>query len=756
MRIVALLAIFFTLTACSSQPVVKDLRPNIVLIVSDDMRWDLMSVKNHPHLKTPNIDKLAINGALIENAFVPMALCSPSRASLFTGRDVHKASAPEIANVNNSFLKTQHTVAEYLDKAGYKTAYFGKWHLGKGREGKKGFDHWASFDGLGDFFNPSIWVNGKETHYEGFVDDVLSKQLANFIEKQEHSPEPFFAIIGLKQPHLRFEHPKRFDNALADTLIAKPNSYDEDFKKSGRLPSIKNWLGINEFEGGLPLFGDWDNFIKSHYRAIMGLNDAVGVIDQALINAKLSDNTLVIYTSDNGYSLGDHGLTEKHFTYEEPIRVPLLLQYPNKIHKQTIKKHLVSTLDIAPTILDYASVDIPVQMDGKSLKPLLDKPNTSPQWRNELFFSTTQHQIALRTEKFKLIQSLTDIKHFELYDLESDPRELQSVYNDPEYQHIRQEMRLRLRQRIEKNGWSPRKLYAIKTAFVSKPIPSKIKQHVLKQLSEKEIDFAKTLSINETDISWQKTVSSHDWFDFAKVQPLNKDESIFVAIPMTRHTDWDPFLELVLHEDTDAEMYHQGQLLWKNKGPTNKAGNLLNPPLVEENNIVLLSFSGKGRLNTRILEESPDDSISLPAENGRKLGFRFGRFAAIDSWQPHQHLSLSKQNSTLQLTPTGDQPTLISDNLYVEGPLAIELNLTSQNAGQGQVSWQTGTSQWKSGEHTRFNLNQGDNSLFIPLTNKEAVTALRFNLPKEAGVMQIDHINFSQNGNELSQRWSFE
>ena len=337
----------------------------------------------------------------MSRAFVPVAVCSPSRAAILTGRQPHRASATHIVWRNNSFLQTQRTLAEDLQDAGYTTAYFGKWHLGDGAKPKRGFDHWESFDWLGDFFDPTVHVNGIPHDFEGYVDDVLSARAERFLEANADSDKPVFMMIGLKAPHLMFEHPERHDHAFEGVGIPTPDTYDEDFSRSGKLEAIKEWLGIDRFRAGLEHYGDWDHYIKEHYRAILGLDDSVGTLRAALRHRGKEDNTLFVYTSDNGYSLGDHGLTEKHMVYEEPIRVPFLIDFPGPEDRGFRFDGLVSTLDIAPTALDYAGVEIPGRMDGRSLRPLVEPDHgvggvgTVTTWRDELFFTYEGWQVAV-------------------------------------------------------------------------------------------------------------------------------------------------------------------------------------------------------------------------------------------------------------------------------------------------------------------------------------------------------------------------
>ena len=440
---------------------IEDDRPDVLVVVADDMRWDIMSGLGYPFVRTPNIDQFANEAAMMNNAFVPVALCSPSRAAILTGREPHQASAPGIAWRNNSFLQTQRTFVEDLQAAGYLTAYIGKWHLGDGSEPKKGFDHWESFDWLGAMFDPVVHINGVPQQFEGYADDILSARADKFMKDNADSDKPIFLMVGLKAPHLQFEHPVRYDNEYADVDIPKPDSYDEDFSVSGKLQDVKDWLGIENFSCGLNCFdNDWNTYIKQHYRAILGLDDSVGTLRAAIEHREKTDNTLFIYTSDNGYTLGEHGLTEKHMIYEEPIRVPFLVDFPGQEDRGYRFDGMVSTLDIGPTVLDYAQADIPDYMTGRSLKTLMDmsvSENVKREgWRDELFMYYTEWQVGVRTDRYKYIKSLKTDGHNELYDLELDPAESQTVHAAPEYAAVLEDMQERLDGLIENSQWAQR------------------------------------------------------------------------------------------------------------------------------------------------------------------------------------------------------------------------------------------------------------------------------------------------------------
>ena len=591
-----------------------DPRPDIVVVLADDMRWNLMSGEGNPFLTTPNLDSLANDGAKMNKAFVPVPLCSPSRAALLTGREAHQASAPGINYRNNSFLKTQKTFAQDLQDAGYTTAYIGKWHLGDGATPQTGFDHWESFDWLGDFFNPDVFVNGEEQHFSGYVDDVLSARAAMYLESMSESNKPVFLMVGLKAPHLKFEHPSRYDETFDDVYIPKPDTYDEDFSASGKLQKVKDWLGIDNFHCGLNCFEySWDTYIKKHYRAVLSLDDSVGTIREAALSREKEDNTLFFFTSDHGYSLGDHGLTEKHMLYEEPLRVPFLVDFPGDDDKGMRFDGMVSTLDIAPTALDYAGVAIPERMTGRSLRPLADSrefDDASPaDWREEMFFFYSEWQVAIRTDRYKYIESLQEPGHIELYDLQEDPGERRTVHADPSYASVLEELEVRLNELKIKHQWTPRVRTPLQKVLVSSPV---------------EIQYAdataRTVSLGptpdpeaepENGLSWRLVTRDGDRFELGRDIPPG--HTVLVAIPLERTLDWDPHARIHLGSPWSNALYVDGEPVWDNyeKRPID----FPNPPMKERATLSVLRIDGQGDVTVGIGLEAPGKSMTLPLES---------------------------------------------------------------------------------------------------------------------------------------------
>ncbi len=735
-------------------------RPDIILVVSDDQRWDLMSSRGHQFVKTPNLDAMASTGAMMENAFVPVALCSPSRGALLTGRDVHKASAPRIVWKNNSFLETQRTIAEEMQAAGYTTAYVGKWHLGEGSKPKRGFDHWESFDWLGDFFDPVIHINGERQQFEGFVDDILAERATSIIKANEDGNKPLFMVVGLKEPHLWFEHPPRRNNDFADVTIPRPDTFYEDFAESGKLQEIKDWLGVSNFPCGLPCFNDsWDTYIRFHYRAIQGLDDAIGTIRNGINDGLQADNTLFIYTSDNGYSLGDHGLTEKHFVYEEPIRVPLLVDAPGSADAGKRISELISTIDIAPTVLDYAGIEIPQTMTGRSMQTLLSDDvvnadsgtqasSAETTWRDQLFFMYEKAQVAVRTAEFKLIRSLTVDGHFELYDLVNDPKETRTVYSDPAYASARQEMHRRLKSIIEENQWSARKTYPVRNVLASQPIPTDMADRLSQELSAVS---ASSLQEGVIDVAGQSLQFENmrvgagnfdDRFPLKEEANSNDGQSVLVVLPIELLTDWDPFIEIKIRRRTQATMYHAGRELWNNTAEERLPLDAANPPLYQgTGNFVVLRFDDSGAMDVKLEIESPEDTLRLSLEEQRLLGNAPGRFNSVGGWQAHNDVEISREVDALLVRSSGNDAQLQTENIYADQPVHVVIEYSAEQEVPASVFWRSQHGNYDAQRRQNLALSAGNNNLATlnleGVTPEAAIDALRLDIDAEDAAIRM-------------------
>jgi len=515
-------------------------RPNIVFVLSDDQRADMMSCMGNPYIQTPHFDRMAKEGLLFENAFVNSAVCSPSRASFLTGKNPHQVGAPCIIHNAQTFHQNEKTFPQRLHDDGYATAYFGKWHLGEGQKAKPGFDIWRGFYAVGDFFDPTLSGTGKPKKHKGYTDDVLSELAANYIKKEAKTDKPFCVFVGLKAPHLHFKYPPRHEHIFDKTNIPKPDSFDEDYVKTGK-PAFKNLpcnIKINEFVGGLPLFGNsWDNYIKSYYRSSQSIDDSLGTIMKAVDESGEADNTILIYTSDHGYSLGEHGLTEKHYSYEKCIRVPMLVRYPKMIKPGTRRKEMVLNMDVAPTLLDLADTPIPKDVEGKSWRPLLEAKSESEQdFRDDFLCYLEGLTLSVRTKRYKLIQ-WPNTEFQELYDLKKDPEEMENLINNPAYSEIRKQLKNRievykketdLREKVDLNVAEP---------YFLGPFDNTHESEILKKVVTESGFSTSPINIGKKSYSWikvgNKKINSINSLDKAKWIWFPEGEPAQAALPET-------------------------------------------------------------------------------------------------------------------------------------------------------------------------------------------------------------------------------
>jgi N-acetylglucosamine-6-sulfatase len=415
-------------------------RPNIIFILMDDLRWDEM---DYPFVKVPNIQRIAREGIKFTEAFVTTPLCSPSRASFLTGQYAHKHGI-----IDNSARDAQShqlvTFPRLLHDAGYETAFVGKWHMGLDDNPRPGIDYWVSIKGQGQYLDPEINNNGTRKKVSGYVTDIFSEYALQFL-KREHS-KPFLLYIAHKAVHPDLT--QNADGSLSDPSAGKfipaerhkslyANAKIPHRPNYGRVPAGKPAL-LRKIENVPPLgpnTGTDDETIRNRLRMLASVEDSVSEIFKVLEPSHQLDNTLIIFTSDEGYFYGEHGLSvERRLAYEESIRIPLLMRYPKLIKARTTDNHLVINLDISPTLLELAGAAIPPGVQGRSLVPLLKRERVP--WRDafliEYYSDTVFPRMlkmgyqAVRTERWKYIH-YADIEGMdELYDLKQDPYELKN------------------------------------------------------------------------------------------------------------------------------------------------------------------------------------------------------------------------------------------------------------------------------------------------------------------------------------------
>ena len=416
--------------------VIADDRPNMIVITADELRWDGLSVTGHPFAETPHIDRLAREGMLFENAFVPTPLCGPSRACLITGQYAHthgsyKNQAPK------GHTKKLKTYPMLFQQAGYKTAFIGKWTTG--RNGDKtlhpGFDRWFCSGVNRDYkMDPVVNVDGEWIQYKGHATDIDSAEAARFIQK--HHDVQFNISLWHRSVHTSYgdEH----------LMAAERN---RDLYKNVPVPraiSTQEPLIVQPAIKGFAQRPPTDEDIRNIARMTVDIDDGVGLIYETLEELGILDETIIIFSSDNGFFFGEHGLTEKRLAYEEAIKVPFIVRYPRLIKPGTISDVLTLSIDVAPTLLEMAGIPIPSELQGQSLVPVFQGGELRQPRSSLLFEFWPETDLprrscwwkAVRTDRWKFIQYYKEPFVNELYDLRTDPFEMDNLINDPDHADI--------------------------------------------------------------------------------------------------------------------------------------------------------------------------------------------------------------------------------------------------------------------------------------------------------------------------------
>ena len=440
---------------------------NIIFILSDDHRWDWLGFMPEApkFLETPNLDRLAKEGAHLRNAFVSTSLCSPSRASMLTGQYMHHHGVVDNQRPEPAGIRF---FPEYLRAAGYETAFLGKWHMGNDSdEVRKGFDYWAGFRGQGEYFDDTYNINGERRKIVGYSTDVLTDLALGWMK--ERKDKPFFLYLSFKAPHFPFEpaprHKGRYENA--------PVRYPETMANTEQnYASQPNWVrerrygihGVDHMETGrfdhdpVPSFED---LFRRYSEAVFSTDENVGRVLKQLYDAGLCDSTVVVYMGDNGFALGEHGFYDKRDAFETSIRVPLLAWAPGLIKPGTVVTQMVQNIDIAPTLLDAAGVTVPAnapKMDGRSFWPLVQGGEV--QWRDHILyeyywewnFPATPTTFAIRTDRWKFVFTHGVWDRDGLYDLQTDPIERHNLIDVPAFREQREKLERQLFDELEKSG----------------------------------------------------------------------------------------------------------------------------------------------------------------------------------------------------------------------------------------------------------------------------------------------------------------
>ena len=465
-------------------------KPNIIYIMSDDHAAEAIGAyggRLAPLNPTPTIDKLAKEGMLFENCFADNSLCTPSRASILTGQYNHRN---KVYDLDGSLDAAHQFLPLEMSKAGYQTAMIGKWHLGAE---PAAFDYYCVLPGQGEYFNPHFLVRGDKpwpkniVKHEGHVTDVTLDLVLDWMKHGRDPKKPFFLMYHNKAPHDNFEFAPRYKDYLKDTEIPEPSSlwsqphfgsiatrgdHDE------LLPYIGSSIGTrNPMRNMVGLFGlgtlpteeqrkhaAYQEYLKRYLRCVKGIDDSLALFLDYLRSAGLMENTIIVYTSDQGMMLGEHDYIDKRWMYENSERMPLIIRYPKAVKTGSRTDAIVENVDFAPTLLDFAGVKRPGCMQGRSFRTICETGIEPADWTKDAYYRYWMHMahhdnpgcLGLRTKDFKLIYYYgmarnDDYNHglrtppaWELYDLRNDPQELVNIYDNPAYAPIVKDLKQRL------------------------------------------------------------------------------------------------------------------------------------------------------------------------------------------------------------------------------------------------------------------------------------------------------------------------
>ena len=422
-------------------------RPNVLFIMSDDHAAHAIGAYRSRVNRTPNIDRIAAGGMRFDNCFCTNSICAPSRAVILTGKYSHLNG---VVDNRRRFDGSQQTFPKLLRQAGYETAVVGKWHL---KSPPAGFDYWNVLPGQGAYHDPVMIEGGVKSKHAGYVTDIITDETIRWL-KNRRAGKPFCLMLHHKAPHGNWEPDRKHAAMYAGVEIPQPETFNDDY--ATRSPHIRDHrlhVGPKQWElhflrrfGTIPAgmteqeVRGWvyQRYMKDYLRCIASVDDNVGRVLDYLDGAGLSGNTVVLYTSDQGFFLGDHGLYDKRFMYEHSLRMPLLVRYPKEIKPGSTAGALVLSLDFAPTILDYAGAAVPPDVQGRSFRPIAR--GTKPaDWRRAMVYRFYESAYGIgphegiRTDRYKLIHYLYGREAWELFDLERDPNELKNLYREPEH-----------------------------------------------------------------------------------------------------------------------------------------------------------------------------------------------------------------------------------------------------------------------------------------------------------------------------------
>ena len=488
--ILLLTSLVFGITSCNSDKRISLKKPNIIYIMADDLTTQAISAYGGIYkdiAPTPNIDKVAKEGMLFQDVLVTNSICGPSRAAILTG-NYSNLNGYYKNESGGKFDDSKWTFPQEFQKSGYKTALFGKWHLGTEPVGFDTFKYHNASGQQGNYWNPLYNDNGKNVKEKGYATNLSTDFALNWLDTKEKSKEPFLMVLQYKAPHRPWHPDTKYEKLWDDIEMPYPSTFNDTYKgrektagdtemtmeyfsrRDMKLERPKNlkrkeriqWdfygakageivqpKGMSDEEGKK---WRYQNYIKDYLACVKSVDDNIGRVLTYLKENNLEDNTIIVVTSDQGFYLGDHGFFDKRFIYEESLRMPFMVKYPERIKAGSVNEDIITNIDFAPTLLELAGITTTQKMQGTSFVPVLEG-NTPKDWQDAMyyhyyefpFWHHVQPHYGIRTQKYTLAHFYYNIDAWELYDLEKDPNQMNNIYNDPNYTSTIAELKVKLK-----------------------------------------------------------------------------------------------------------------------------------------------------------------------------------------------------------------------------------------------------------------------------------------------------------------------
>ena len=488
--IILLTSLIVTITSCNSDKRIPLKKPNIIYIMADDLTTQAISAYGGIYkdiAPTPNIDKVAKEGMLFQDVLVTNSICGPSRAAILTG-NYSNLNGYYKNESGGKFDDSKWTFPQEFQKSGYKTALFGKWHLGTEPVGFDTFKYHNAAGQQGNYWNPLYNDNGKNVKEKGYATNLSTDFALNWLDTKEMTNEPFLMVLQYKAPHRPWHPDTKYEKLWDDIEMPYPSTFNDTYKgrektagdtemtmeyfsrRDMKLERPKNlkrkeriqWdfygakageivqpKGMSDEEGKK---WRYQNYIKDYLACVKSVDDNIGRVLTYLKENNLEDNTIIVVTSDQGFYLGDHGFFDKRFIYEESLRMPFMVKYPERIKAGSVNEDIITNIDFAPTLLELAGITTTQKMQGTSFVPVLEG-NTPKDWQDAMyyhyyefpFWHHVQPHYGIRTQKYTLAHFYYNIDVWELYDLEKDPNQMNNIYSDPNYTSTIAELKVKLK-----------------------------------------------------------------------------------------------------------------------------------------------------------------------------------------------------------------------------------------------------------------------------------------------------------------------